>query len=106
MYKLQSILPEDDFKRLLSEFSIDMAQQWLDSVRDKIGIARYDDIKQEFKAQEEKKKRKFSEMNCYANNKVCEKRKTIFQADIGANKYVKLDGEAVDNLFTGFFDGI
>ena len=106
MYKLGSLLPEAQFRDILSKFSINKAQLWLDLVRETIGVPCYDEIKEEFKAREEEQAQKLSEMNCFAVRKVSDSRKTIFQIGIGADKNVRVDGKGVDKLFTEFFSGV
>ena len=106
MYKLEVILPEEEFKDIISSFSISKAQDWLDSVRDLVGIPCYEDIKEEFKASEEEKRIKLAEMNCFTKSRACNNRKTIFQIDIGADKHVDVDGKRIDDKFTGFFVGL
>ncbi len=106
MYRLESILPEEEFHKLISEFSIGRAQAWLDDVRGSIGVSCYDRIKKEFRAEEASKKEKLAEMNCLLDRKASESRETIFQESIGAEKHVDIDGIGVDNLFTSLFAGI
>lgn len=106
MYKLEGILPEPEFRDIISQFSINTAQQWLDHVRDVVGVCRYDEIKEEFKAQQEERRKQNSEMNCFTKSKACTNRPTIFQIDIGADKHAEVDGEGVDNLFTSLFVGL
>lgn len=106
MYKLETILPDEDFKDIMSKFSIKTAQHWLDQVRDVIGLASYSAIKEEFKAQREEEQKQNSEMNCFARNKASVTRPTIFQADIGADKNFDVTDKSVDNLFTGLFAGL
>lgn len=106
MYRLKSILPEEEFHKLISEFSIGRAQAWLDDVRGSIGVSCYDSIKKEFRAEEARKKEKLAEMNCLLDRKASESRETIFQESIGAEKHVDIDGIGVDNLFTSLFAGI
>lgn len=106
MYKLEGILPESEFQDIISQFAINTAQQWLDRVRDVVGVCCYDEIKEEFKAQQEERRNKSSEMNCFTKSKACATRPTIFQIDIGADKHAKVDGEGVDNLFTSLFVGL
>lgn len=106
MYKLESILPEDEFYDIISEFSIGSAQRWLDRVREVLGFSLYEDIKKEFKETEAVSRQERSEMNCFVKRKACENRETVFQIDIGADKNVRVDGEGVDNLFTSFFVGV
>ncbi|CAM9109107.1 unnamed protein product [Ectocarpus sp. 12 AP-2014] len=106
MYKLESLLPEDQFNDIISEFSIGKAQPWLDRVKELIGVPRYDSIKEEFVAEEARERDRLSEMNCFATRKTVCNHKTIFQIGVGAEKCVKLDGEGVDNLFTAYFTGV
>lgn len=106
MYRLEEILPEAEFQDIISQFSINTAQQWLDLVRDVVGVCCYDDIKKEFKAQQEELRRKSLEMHCFAKSKACATHPTIFQIDIGADKFAEVDGEGVDNLFTSLFVGL
>jgi len=104
MYKLQNILPEDKFNAIILEFSINNAQVWLERVKEVVGCPCYDDIKEEFKANQEQERKKLSEMNCLVVNKANGSRKTIFQMDLGADKHAKVDD--VDKLFTEFFFGV
>lgn len=106
MYKLESILSEDKFRDIMSEFSIATAQEWVHHVKDVIGVQRYDEIKREFRAEQETEQTRLSEMNCFAKRKASVNRQTIFQISIGAEKRVDADGEGVDSLFTQFFSGI
>lgn len=106
MYKLEDILPDEDFKDIMSRFSIKTAQDWLDQVRDVIGVASYNEIKEEFKAKREEEQKRNSEMNCFARNKACVNRPTIFQVDIGADKRFNVTGKGVDDLFTALFVGV
>ena len=106
MYKLEAILPDEDFKDIMSKFSIKTAQDWLDQVRNVIGVASYDEIKEEFRAKREEERKQNSEMNCFARNKASVNRPTIFQVDIGADKNFNITGEGVDKLFTELFVGL
>lgn len=106
MYELGSLLPEEDFRKLISEFSIGRAQAWLDDVRDLIGVPCYDSIKNKFRVEEARKKEKLAEMNCLVDRKASENRETIFQESIGAEKHVEIGDICVDNLFTSFFAGV
>ena len=108
MYRLREVLPEDEFNRLIAEFSISDAQRWLDLVRNTIGVDGYDEIKKEFrkKEEEEEERRKTSEMNCCARRKTADDRKTIFQLGIGADKRAQLGASYVDNVFLGYFEGL
>lgn len=106
MYRLESLLPEDEFNSIISEFSIGEAQLWLDRVKDIIGLTCYHQIKEDFMAEEAKKREKLSEMNCFATRKVVGNLKTIFQIDVGADKHVNINGDIVDDLFTGLFVGV
>lgn len=104
MYKLENILPEDKFNDIISEFSINNAQVWLEHVKELIGCPCYDNIKEEFKANEEQQRKKISEMNCLVVPKSNSSRKTIFQIDVGADKNANVDD--VNKLFTEFFFGV
>ena len=106
MYKLETLLPEDQFNDIIAEFSIGKAQLWLDRVKEMIGLPCYDNIKEAFVAEEAKKREKLCEMNCLPTPKTVCRRKTIFQIGVGAEKHVNVSGAAVDNLFTGFFVGV
>lgn len=106
MYKLEGLLPEDEFSNIISEFSIGKAQIWLDRVKQRIGLPCYDKIRKEFREQEARRMEKLSGMNCSATRKTVGNHKTIFQTDVGADKHPNLDGVGVDDLFTGFFVGV
>lgn len=106
MYKLEAILPEDEFSNIMSKFSIGEAQSWLEKVKDLVGIPCYDEIKEEFRASEEEKRRKLSEMNCFAKRKACGSHQTIFQEAIGADRHVVVNATQVDDMFTGYFVGV
>lgn len=106
MYKLESLLPEDEFSDIISEFSIGKAQIWLEHVKQRIGLPCYNRIKEEFREEDTKKREKLSDMNCSATRKTVGNHKTIYQMDVGADKRPHLDGDGVDDLFTGFFVGV
>lgn len=106
MYRLESLLPGDKFNRIISEFSINKAQLWLDSVREMIGGPCYDEIKKEFRAIQDKQVVQQSEMNCFTVRKACDSRNTIFQVCVGAAKHPDLEGKGVDDLFVDVFSGV
>ncbi len=107
MYKLEEILPQDKFNHIISQFSINKAQEWLDDVRGLIGFVCYDSIKEEFKARQKEEERKAnSEMNCTVRDKGCRIRNILFQVNIGAEKHPELSGKEVDRLFTNLFAGV
>jgi len=106
MYELEKILPEDQFVGIMSRFSIDTAQAWLEEVKDLVGAPCYDSMKEAFQEQEEKNRKKMSEMNCLAELKACGSRETKFQLKIGADRYPNVDMENVDDVFTGYFVGV
>lgn len=107
MYELEKILPADEFSVIMSQFKISEAQRWVNRVRETIGVVRYDNIKRDFMAKQEKERVKLSEMNCFANKRGASGvRKTIFQISIGAEKHVHLNAKGVDSLFTGVFSGV
>lgn len=106
MYELEKILPEEQFTKIMSRFSINTAQSWLEEVKDLVGQPCYDSIKDAFREQEEQKHKKLSEMNCLAERKACGSRETKFQLKIGADRYPSVTAESVDDVFTGYFVGV
>ena len=106
MYELEKILPEDQFVGIMSKFSIDTAQSWVEEVKDLVGAPCYDSMKEAFLEQEEEHRKKMSEMNCLAERKARGSRETKFQLKIGADRFPRVTAESVDDVFTGYFVGV
>ncbi|CAM9203229.1 unnamed protein product [Pylaiella littoralis] len=106
MYKLQDILPKDEFHRVMAQFSIGYAQQWVEMVKEKLGGCVYEGIKNEFKAEEEASRQLVAEMHCSAKRRGRDRHETRFQVDIGAVKNARVSEQDVEGLLTGYFVGL
>lgn len=108
MYKLEDILPDDQFYKTIDDFRTEEAQAWLNRVKGLIGISCYENIKAEYRASGAGDKRKRTgDVDCSAKRKGCKRNGTVGQqTDIGADRNPEVDAIGVDNLFDGIFVGI